>query len=349
MRDACRLVHALLVALLLVALLPACTQGGIDDDDDAGDTDQPGDGDGGSDEGEDSGGSTDDDGSSEDDGATDDGSDDGSDDGGLVDPIGTDDAIDIAAWNIENFPANGNTPELVAELITSLAIDLVAVEEIASVEAFDELLELLPDHEGLLSVHEYSPGFFQKVGYVYRADLMEVDPEALLFEDDTFQFPRPPFQVTVTVADAVGGPTEFVAIVLHLKAGLAAEDRERRRLAMITLEAHVRGLIDAGSDRVVILGDYNEVLTTTAGREVFAPFLAAPDLYTVQTDDLAQTGAFSFVPSQVMLDHVLTTSALDEELDATPAVIPRLDLEISDYENRVSDHLPVAISLPILP
>lgn len=348
MRPALALVRAV---LLLAALLPACTQGGIDDDDDdAGDSDQPGGGDGGSDEGEDSGGSTDDDGSSsDDDGATDDGSDDGSGDGGLVDPIGTDDAIDIAAWNIENFPANGNTPELVADLITSLGIDLVAVEEIANVEAFDELLELLPDHEGLLSFHEYSPGNFQKVGYVYRADLMEVDPDRLLFEDDTFQFPRPPFQVTVTVTDAVGGPTEFVAIVLHLKAGLAAEDRERRRLAMITLEAHVRGLVDAGSDRVVILGDYNEVLTTTAGREVFAPFLGAPDLYTVQTDDLAQTGAFSFVPSQVMLDHVVTTTAVDQALDATPAVIPRLDLEISDYENRVSDHLPVAISLPILP
>jgi endonuclease/exonuclease/phosphatase family metal-dependent hydrolase len=348
MRDARRLVHALL-ALSLAALLPSCTQGGIDDDD-VGDTDQPGGdgGDGGSDDGNDGDGSTDD---GSDDGSSDDGDDDGSDDpvDDLVDPIGTDDAIDIAAWNIENFPANGNTPELVADLITSLAIDLVAVEEIANVEAFDELLELLPDHEGLLSFHEYSPGNFQKVGYVYRADLMVVDPETLLFEDDTFQFPRPPFQVTVTVNDAVGGPAEFVAIVLHLKAGLSDEDRERRRLAMVTLEEHVRGLVATGADKVVVLGDYNEVLTTTAGREVFAPFLAAPDLYTVQTDDLAQTGAFSFVPSQAMLDHVVTTSALDDELDATEAVIPRLDLEVNDYVNRVSDHLPVAISLPILP
>jgi hypothetical protein len=135
MRNARRVVRALL-SLSLSALLQGCTQGGIDD--------------GGIDDGDRSGDSPDD-GGSGDTGEPDDGSGDGGDDGNpsddLVDPIGSDDAIDIAAWNIENFPANGNTPALVADLITSLDLDLVAVEEIADVDAFDELVELLPDHE----------------------------------------------------------------------------------------------------------------------------------------------------------------------------------------------------------
>ncbi|HWM86373.1 MAG TPA: endonuclease/exonuclease/phosphatase family protein [Kofleriaceae bacterium] len=339
MMDARRLVHALL-SLSLVAAIPACVQGGIDDEG-IGDEDAPG----GSDP------SGDDDGGGVGDGG---GEDDGSGDGDgpaedVVDAIGSEDAIDIAAWNIENFPADGNTPALVADLVTSLGIDLVAVEEIADEEAFNELVELLPDHEGLLSFHEYSPGNFQKVGYLYRADLMEVQPQDLLFEEDTFEFPRPPFQVAVTVPDAVGGPVEFTAIVLHLKAGTATEDRQRRREAMVTLEQHVRGLVDGGSDKVVILGDYNEILTSEAGRGVFAPFLDAPELYTVETDELAQTGAFSFVPSERMLDHIVTTTGLDSELGASEAIIPRLDLEVDDYVDRVSDHLPVAISLPVLP
>jgi endonuclease/exonuclease/phosphatase family metal-dependent hydrolase len=344
MPDGRRLIHAVF-ALLLAG---GCVQGGIDD----GVGDSADDGSDGTDDDASDNDAGDDDSSDSSDGGVDDG--DGSDGGdgpatGIVDPIGTKDAIDIAAWNIENFPADGNTPSLVADLVTSLGIDLVAVEEIANVEAWEELVERLPQHEGVLSFHEYSPGFFQKVGYLYRADLMEVEPDSLLFENDSFQFPRPPLQVTVTVPDADGGAVAFVAIVLHLKAGTGVEDRDRRRAAMLTLEAHIRGLVDAGSDQVIMLGDYNEVLTSEVGRAVFAPFLDAPERYRVQTDALARSGAFSFVPTGAMLDHIITTVGLDEEVGASEAVIPRLDLEVNGYVDRVSDHLPVAIALPILP
>jgi len=336
-----------LLALSLLSFGAACRQGGVDDDDASGD--------GQADDGDSADGS-DDTGDSADDGDGDgsdgsDAADDAGDDGpvdDLVDPIGTAGAIDIAAWNIENFPADANTPALVADLITSLGIDLIAVEEIADLDAWDELVERLPDHEGILSFHEYSPGNFQKVGYLYRADLMQVDPDSLLFQDDSFQFPRPPFQVRVTVPGASGGPIEFVAIVLHLKAGTGTDDQERRRQAMITLEEHIRGLVAEGADQVIMLGDYNEILTSTAGRDVFGPFLDAPDLYRVRTDALAQSGAVSFVPTGRMLDHIITTVGLDEEIGASEAVIPPLDVEVNDYVDRVSDHLPVAIALPIL-
>lgn len=341
--------------LLALSLLTsgACRQGGVDGDDDTSADGQEDDGDasdapdgGAGDPGDD------DDGGGGDDGDASDGSDDGGDvDGGpqddLVDPIGTPGAIDVASWNIENFPADANTPDLVADLVTSLALDLVAVEEIADLDAWDSLVERLPEHEGILSVHEYSPGNFQKVGYLYRADLMDIDPEDLLFEDDSFQFPRPPFQVRVTVPGAASGPVEFVAIVLHLKAGTGDDDRERRRQAMITLEQHLRALIDAG-EQVIMLGDYNEILTSDIGREVFGPFLENPDIYRVRTDALALGGGVSFVPSGRMLDHIITTAGLDDEIGGSEAVIPRLDLQVNDYVDRVSDHLPVAIALPIL-
>ncbi len=343
MLDARRLVHALFLLVSLSLVAGGCTQGGIEGND-VGGEDRPGQ------SGDDDGAGSDDggDGDGDDSGA---GGDEGDDDGpasDVVDAIGSDDAIDIAAWNIENFPADGNTPALVADLVTSLGIDLVAVEEIADVDAFDELIELLPDHEGLLSFHEYSPGEFQKVGYIFRADLLELDPESLLFEDDTFQFPRPPFQVRVTVPGAAGGPAEFMAIVLHLKAGTGADDRQRRRDAMITLEQHVRGLVDGGDENVIVLGDYNEILTSDAGRDVFAPFLDATDRYVVETDELAQAGAFTFVPTERMLDHIVTTTGFADSLGAGEAVIPPLDVEVPDYVDRVSDHLPVAIALPIL-
>ena len=349
MRDV-RPIQALLaicLAWLLAGLAGACKQGGIDgdgDDDDAGQVDPGQDGSGGSDDGG-AGGDQGDDSGAGGDGTGDDG---GDPVGGEVDPIGSDAAVDIAAWNIENFPADANTPAVVAALITSLGLDLVAVEEIADEDAFDELLALLPGYQSLLSVHEYSPGEYQKVGYIYRSDVVELDPQDLLFQDDTFQFPRPPFQVGVTVPDAAGGVVEFTAIVLHLKAGTATEDRHRRHDAMITLEQHVRELVDGGADKVIVLGDYNEILTSEAGRDVFAPFLSATDRYTVQTDDLAQSGAATFVPTGRMLDHIVTTSGFTADVSESGPLIPPLDVEVPDYVDRVSDHLPVAIALPIL-
>lgn len=338
-----------LLVVSVIASAGGCVQGGIDDDAGVGDAGEPDDGGDGT--GDDAIG---DDGTG-DDGAGDGGADggdgvDGGDGGsGIVDPIGTSAAVDIAAWNIENFPADGNTPALVADLILSLRLDLVAVEEIANLDAFDELMGLLPGYRSLLSLHEYSPGNFQKVGYIYRDDLLDVDPQGLLFQDDSFQFPRPPFQVEVAVPGAAGGSVRFVAIVVHLKAGIGDDDRERRRQAMVTLEQHIRGLVDGGTDQVILLGDYNEVLTSDAGRAVFAPFLEAPDRYRVQTQALAESGAFSFVPSHVVLDHIVTTVALDDEVGGSDALIPRLDVEVTGYVDRVSDHLPVSIAMPILP
>jgi hypothetical protein len=81
---------------------------------------------------------------------------------------------------------------------------------------------------------------------------------------------------------------------------------------------------------------------------VFGPFLDNTDLYRVRTDALAQGGGVSFVPSGRMLDHIITTVGLDDEVGGSEAVIPPLNIEVNDYVNRVSDHLPVAIALPIL-
>jgi hypothetical protein len=262
----------------------------------------------------------------------------------LVPGIGTADAIDIATWNIENFPRTADTPRVMADLITSLGLDLVAVQEIASVEAFDELVARLPQHEGLLSSHQYGDGNYQKVGFIYRADLMQLDGGALLFDDQGFDFPRPPLQVAVTAGDVT-----FLAISMHLKAGIGDADRDRRRAAMITLEAHVRDVVEAGSeDEVIILGDYNERVDTEEGREVFAPFLDAPGDYALRTLEPAESGVVTYLPfGGRFIDHVITTTGLAGEMSAADPIVPPLHEQLGSYEI-VSDHLPAVASMPVL-
>jgi endonuclease/exonuclease/phosphatase family metal-dependent hydrolase len=113
---------------------------------------------------------------------------------------------------------------------------------------------------------------------------------------------------------------------------------------MIVLEDHVRSIVDAGDeDRVILLGDFNEILSNQTGRDVFAPFLDAPADYDVATDELGTNGGYTYIPSKRMLDHMLTTQALGGDVSGGPFVRP-LEAEVSVYLDMISDHRPVALS-----
>lgn len=262
--------------------------------------------------------------------------------------LGSADTLEIAAWNIENFPAvTGTTAARVADLITSMDLDLVLVEEIASETAWAELIARLPEHEGVLSEHRYSPTEYQKLGIIYRASMITPSQIALLFPTETYNFPRPPLSALLAIDDGVHQPMSIRTIGLHLKAGVGTEDGERRHDALVTLDAYVRARIAAGDeDEIVIAGDYNEVLNTSVGQANFAPLLSAPDLYTVHTQAASDRGEISFVPSGVLLDHITTTAALADDLGGAQLVIPRLQT-LPQYQSQVSDHLPVVLIVPL--
>lgn len=262
--------------------------------------------------------------------------------GDIVPAVGSAATLDLACWNIENFPATADTPALVADLITSLELDLVVVEEIASDAAFAELIARLPDHEAVLSTHRYTPTSYQKIGLIYRTGLVTVGTPELLFVTDTYAFPRPPFRVPVTV----GGLTVDV-IGVHLKAGGDPEDAARRAAAAVTLDNYLRAQIDGGGeDQIIVAGDWNERTDSESGRAVLAPLLAAPERYTFRDDAAVAAGDHSYVPFHSFIDHILTTHALDAVAAGAAAPVP-LDVQLPRYQSLVSDHLPVVLSIPM--
>lgn len=267
---------------------------------------------------------------------------------GIAPALGSPDTLEIAAWNIENFPANAATPSAVADLITSLDLDIVVVEEIASETAWNELLARLREHDGVLSTHRYSVDDYQKIGVIYRAGMVTVGTMTLLFTDDTWAFPRPAPAIPVAIDDHVHRSLAIEIIGVHLKAGVSVEDGDRRRLAVERLDGYLRAQVDGGGeDEVVIAGDYNEVLTTVTGQTNLAPLLTAPDRYTVHTQAAANRGEISFVPTSRLLDHITTTAGLAGETAAARVVIPRLDGIYPGYVDGVSDHLPVVLIAPL--
>jgi endonuclease/exonuclease/phosphatase family metal-dependent hydrolase len=263
----------------------------------------------------------------------------------IVEAIGGDATLEIAAWNIENFPKAERSPAFLADLITSLDLDLITVEEIASVEAWDELLARLPEHDGILSSHVYSATSYQKIGIVFREGRVAVDEVRLLFEDDTYAFPRPPLAARITVA-TTGEPSVFTVVGVHLKAGRDDADYERRTAAAIALDGWLRDFTETAADPdVVIDGDFNEVLDSEEGRAVLAPLLDE-ERYRFETAALADADAASFIPTGALIDHIVTTATFSAQLDGAVTVIPPLDA-VPRYEPDLTDHLPVVVVLPL--
>ena len=155
---------------------------------------------------------------------------------GRTDRIGSASTFDIGAWNIRNFPRSGTTVATVADVITSLDLDLIALEEMEDEDSFNELLARLPEHEGILSTDTYSDGTYQKLAFVYRCGRLTPTSTALIFTGDGFNFPRPPLQVQFRYDDG-DSAFDFTAIAVHLKAQGDPDSVERRRESFISLEA----------------------------------------------------------------------------------------------------------------
>ncbi|MEO8706623.1 MAG: endonuclease/exonuclease/phosphatase family protein [Kofleriaceae bacterium] len=262
----------------------------------------------------------------------------------LVPALGSETTLEIACWNIENFPASAaTTPGRVADVIASLDLDVVIVEEIADETAWEQLLARLPEHEGVLSTHRYTPDEYQKIGIIYRSSLVTVGAPTLLFPSDSYTFPRPPFSIPITVD---GNTIELVGV--HLKAGGGDEDEARRTAAIIALDNHLRAQVDGGGEaEVVVLGDYNQRIVADDERVAFAPLLSAPERYTVRTEALAAAGRYTYLGfGGELIDHLTTTAALDARWTGAHVEIPQLDQLVPGYRGDISDHLPVVLVTP---
>ena len=60
--------------------------------------------------------------------------------------VGQDNTLDIMTWNIEHFPKNNLTNLYVKQIIDSLHIDVIGLQEIESNSYFNNLLDSLGDN-----------------------------------------------------------------------------------------------------------------------------------------------------------------------------------------------------------
>ncbi len=263
---------------------------------------------------------------------------------GQYQKVGTDSTVDVLAWNIEWFAKDGqNTIDEVAQIVTDLDGDLFGVEEIASVDDFNQLLSQLSGWDGILSPHTYNDGSYQKVGLLYNTSEVTVHSWQLLFENDGYAFPRPPMEFTITVMEG-SHSFDFKLIVVHLKAYGDEDSEQRRRAAIDSLKNYIDGQLALGGEQdFILLGDFNDHLEDPPEDNVFQVMLDDTAAYTFLTEPLAGVqGSYIGYNEPNLIDHIcITNDALNEYGAAGNTEVLYLDDQNSSYESTVSDHRPV--------
>lgn len=266
----------------------------------------------------------------------------------LVSTYGETDRFEIATWNIENFPQHGmTTTRALSILIQNMDIDLIAVQEVTNISAFDSLLVKLPGWSGKLSSDTYSGGSYQKTGILYKSSFISLSGITSLSINDTTKygdlaFPRPPLTAYVEIRDKSGIVFDFNVIVLHMKAYSDSFSESRRKLACQLLHDYIDTEIENEADPdFIVLGDWNDQLEDPRASNIFLPFLDDTQNYTFLTNSITDQDSYIFAPYQNLIDHILITRDCRYEYSTGETSVLYLDDEYSDYTNIISDHRPV--------
>ena len=282
--------------------------------------------------------------------------------------FGTDATLDIITWNIENFPKAATTLEYIQDLILLLNPDIIALQEIESETSFN----LLANHLGNDWVgYRYSDSNWGELAYLINLSHINIieEPYSILEEyeepidtlEHYFAY-RPPYVLHIEFLDEDGTSNVFKIIDVHFKCcgdgvldsidtddGVLDEDvywdEEYRRLQA---NYYLKQYIDEYfiEDKVIILGDFNDELIDTSN--VFLNFITDPD-YEFADIHIAEgpSSNWSFPNWPSHLDHIL----LYNNLYSTSTQTLRLDDYIiggwSKYDNYISDHRPVGISISV--
>ena len=254
---------------------------------------------------------------------------------------GSSNSFDIVTYNIEEFPKYGEeTAQVVAELIKEMNVDIVALQEISSEEEFNKLVDRLIGWEG-----EFYPinNSVWNLAYLYKVSEISINEakSKVIFEDDFWSFPRPPFEVHVTHI-----PTGIEAILInnHLKCCDGSENEERRRSATDSLYKYISD--NYPDDAVIILGDLNdEINGTSYETNVFWTLVNDPDNFMFTDMSIARGIAawWSYPSWPSHIDHICITNELYQYIDTT--IVHRADQCYNDYREVISDHRPLYLRL----
>lgn len=273
--------------------------------------------------------------------------------------VGTDSTLDFATWNLEWFGDTRNGPsnedlqlQNVQFLISGLEIDIWSVQEVTSSSHFNSLLDKLDGYDGILAndpivqsdsaYYDNFGGNEQKVGLIYKSDIITVNSAQLILTDYDYEFAgRPPVEVQLSAT--IGQQSQnLVVVLLHGKCCTDNESYERKQTGAEALKTYLDQT--RPDDYVMLIGDFNDDVDTSisSGKEsAYQNFVEDSINYIFPTKELSDAGISSTVFYPDVIDHHLTSNELYELYVENSALSFPAGDYVSNYGESTSDHYPV--------
>ena len=256
--------------------------------------------------------------------------------------FGTESTFDIITWNIEHFPKKNLTVSYLAELINSMNVDIIAMQEIwgdGASASFENLKTRLDGWDG----SRKSSG----LAYLYKTELTI---NSLTEINELNEIIRKPYLLSLTWS----GQNIYI-INNHFKAYSGAENEAERKIAAEKIENYINEYLE--DLNVIVLGDLNDELNDEESVNVFQNFIIDSTNYKFVDMDIAYSSSsnWSYPSWPSHLDHILITNELFDEFINPGSKVETIHIEDyfewgwKEYDNFVSDHLPVILSLNFNP
>ena len=266
--------------------------------------------------------------------------------------FGTDSTFEVISWNIEWFPKNGTiTANYVQTILTNLQADIYALQEIDDTTLLKSVVANIPGYECY-----FKSSYYGGLAYVYNTNTVQVNAKYEIYTSQPYwnAFPRSPQVLELTFNNE-----DYVIIDNHLKCcgdGTIdpndTSDEENRRLRAVNL---LKTYMDSifPNDRVIVVGDWNDILTNPTANNAFNSLLNTPDYWFVDLPiALGSSTNFSYPTWPSHLDHILISDELFADFSKPNSIVSciRIDDYMSSwnaYDNNISDHRPVGLKLQV--
>ena len=259
-------------------------------------------------------------------------------------------SLDVATWNIEWFPKNGQTTSNhVSDIIRNLDLDIIAIQEVDDTVMFDLMVDDLQDYSGY-----YESAWFAGLAYIYKTGSIEINDIYEIYTTSPYwsAFPRSPMVMDINFM----GDNYFL-INNHLKCcgdgaldtSDASDEENRRFIAMNLLKQYIDDNLPG--QNVIVLGDLNDDIAEESTNNVFQNILEDSENYFFSDIEIANgpSSHWSFPNWPSHLDHILITNEIFNGLTRIQTQTIKIDSYMdggwSEYDYNVSDHRPVAIKI----
>ena len=268
--------------------------------------------------------------------------------------FGTDNTLDILTWNIEHFPKNGQTTIYnVKEIIEHLNADIIAIQEVSDISAFNQMVEDLNGYNGYLE-----STYFRGLAYIYNTDVIQINDIYEIYTTSEYwnYFPRNPMVMDFTYKDQ-----RFIIINNHFKCcgdgnlnlNNQNDEETRRYHASRLLKEYID--TNFADVNVFLVGDLNDSLTDTKEHNIFQNFIDDSTNFLFADIEIATNSSsnWSYPTWPSHLDHILITNELFDDFQHQNSSIEVIKIEDhltngwSEYDTNITDHRPVGVKLYI--